>query len=213
MAAPGSTVSSVTLHAALLPRIRELRHYVERNIPRRFRRTISADDVLQEVWVAAYRALADFRPEGPNAVERWLTTIASRKLIDALRAARCLKRAGGDRERGPDARLTSCSHLFDHLCSPERTPSRTIQATEAGHTVLILLNMLNEPRRQAVKLHYIDGRSRAEVARELGKTEAAVNSLLFHGLRQLRDLLGNPAKYFTDARSSDGVPPREAPTC
>ena len=207
MAPPAPSINSATLHAVLLPRIEGLRHFVERKIPRRFRPTICADDVLQDVWVAAYRTFPDFRPEGSNAVERWLTTIAARKLIDAFRAARCLKRAGSDRlQRDGDARLTSCSHLFANLRSPQRTPSREVHAAEAGHVILILLNVLNEPRRQAIKLHYIDGRSRAEIAREMGKTEAAVNSLLFHGLRQLRDLLGDAAKYFTDARSSDGHP-------
>jgi RNA polymerase sigma-70 factor (ECF subfamily) len=207
-------LSEATLHEVLLPRIEGLRAHVRRKIPRRFRHVVGVDDVLQNVWIAAYRTVANFRERGPDSIDRWLTTIASTKLVDALRMARRVKR-GGDRQLLHDsgARLTSMSGLFARLQSPQRTPSREMHAAEAGHMVLILLNTLKDARRRAIEMRYLEGRSHNEIARELGKSAAAVNSLLFHGLRELRDLLGAAGKYLTDARSSDAVPADEPGAC
>jgi len=198
-----SNLSRETLHHELLPRVAQLRRYVDRKIPGRLSATVSADDILQEVWMAAYRTASTFRPDGPNAIERWLTTIAKSKLVDAIRNARRLKR-GGDRRCLRDARerLASFTELFARIQSPQKTPSGEFGAIEAGHAISIALNLLSEERRRAVYMHHIEGHSQKEIAREMGKTEAAVNSLLYNGLRELRSLLGEAAKYFSDVRSS-----------
>ena len=74
---------------------------------------------------------------------------------------------------------------------------------ETGHLVSMVLNLLTEDRRRAIRLRYFDGLSLEEVSRAMEKSPQAINSLLFHGLRQLRELLGSAASYFSDARSSD----------
>ena len=209
----GSPLSPETLHAVLLPRIRTLHDYVAKRIPARFQATIAPEDILQGVWVAAYRALPRFDPKGPQALERWLTTIADHAIIDALRTARRCKR-GGDRwiMGNVHARLSSLSDLFGHVLSPERTPSRVLHAVEAEHAVLIAIQRLKGARRRAIELHYIEGLSRREVALQLGRSPAAVDSLLSQGRRQLGEFLGDAAKYFSDARSAErSAPGRSGP--
>jgi RNA polymerase sigma-70 factor (ECF subfamily) len=199
-----SKLSRETLHEELLPRVAWLRRYVHAKIPTRLSATVSADDILQEVWMAAYRTVSTFTPDGPNAVERWLVTIAKSKVVDAIRTARQLKRGGDRRQlRNAQRRLTSFSELFARIQSPQKTPSGEFGAIEVGHAVSIALNLLGEDRRQAIQLHYIEGLSHKEIAGEMGKTEAAVNSLVYNGLRELRSLLGDAAKYFSDIYSSD----------
>ena len=69
----------------------------------------------------------------------------------------------------------------------------------------IALSRLPNDRRTAIRMRYLEGRSRPEIARTMDKSEAAVNSLLFHGLRDLRRRLGDTARFFSDVRSSEDV--------
>lgn len=181
----------------LLARAEPLRRYVERKIPKRFRSILCAEDVLQEVWIAAFQTISpDIRD-----TDRWLTSLANSKLIDALRAVRTLKR-GGDRRFVRDAaeRLSSFEDLFGRLCSRQKTPSREVSAQETRHAVQVALSTLPDDRRQAIRLRHIEGLSRKEIAGIMQKTEAAINSLLYRGLNELRGRVGDAAKFFSDAK-------------
>jgi RNA polymerase sigma-70 factor (subfamily 1) len=187
-----------SMQQLLIDRIERLHGYVQRQIPPRFQPLISADDILQEVWIAAYQAIDGLKGKGDDEVDRWLTTITKRKLIDTLRAIRASKRGDGkqfadDTER----RMTSFCDLFTILAAPENTPSREFRVTERAHTVGIFLAALPEDRRKVIELRYVDGLTHREIARELNRSEAAVNSLLFHGLKQLRMMLGEAKGYLS----------------
>ncbi len=201
------------LHLLLLPRIDELRKFVASQIHARFQALISPDDILQEVWINAYRAAAELRSRDPRGVDAWLHTVARSRVLDALRIAR-QARHGGRMCRNPQlaGNLRSCTDLFDRLRGPCPTPSQELHQVETGHLVSMVLNLIPEDRRRAVSLRYLDGRPLDEVGRLMNRTPQAVNSLLFHGLRQLRDLLGPAAAYFSDARSSESPnAPRRSP--
>jgi RNA polymerase sigma factor (sigma-70 family) len=184
--------------------VSRLRRYVQRKVPSRLSSTISADDILQELWIAAYRTVSAFTPVGPNAIDRWLTTIANSKIVDAVRTARRLKR-GGDRRcmHTAQQRVSSFTDLFARIQSPQKTPSSEFGAAESVHAVSIALNCLREDRRRAVQMHYIQGHSLKQIARAMDKSEPAVNSLLYNGLLELRLFLGDAAKYFSDGYSPD----------
>jgi len=194
------------LQAELLARAEALRQYVQAKIPAKFRAVIPAEDVLQEVWIAALRSFSKFEPGRPDAFDRWLMGITNHKLLDALKAAGRLKRGGGARiAHAADNRRTSLTDLFARVASPGKTPSRDVAASEAAHAVQIALSRLPDDRRRAIQMRYLEERSRPEIAREMERSEAAVNSLLFNGLRDLRARIGDVARFFSDARSSDGV--------
>jgi RNA polymerase sigma factor (sigma-70 family) len=202
------TLDRETLHRDLLPRVAGLRRYVHRKVPPRLRTMISADDVLQEVWLSAYRTVSSFRPDGPGAIDRWLERIANSELVDAIRWARCQKR-GGDRGHVRDVqrRITSLSNLLACVRSPQKTPSSAFSTIENAHAISIALSRLREDRRRAVYLRHIEGRTHKEIASDMAKTEAAVNSLVYQGLRELRVILGDATKYFSDAQSVLGSAP------
>jgi RNA polymerase sigma-70 factor (ECF subfamily) len=198
------TLSRETLLQELLLRVSRLRGYVRRKIPNRLSSTVSADDILQDVWIAAFRNVSSFAPDGPDAVDRWLMTIANSRIIDAVRDARRSKR-GGDRRRMRETqrRFSSLTDLFARIQSPTKTPSSEFGVAESRHAVSIALNLLRQDRRRAVYMHHIEQRSYKEIAQVMGKTEEAVNSLVYNGLLDLRLVLGDAAKYFSDACSSD----------
>lgn len=189
-----------TLWRTLLAGAPRLRQYLATKIPTRLQGVISAEDVLQEVWLAAFQGLGNFRQDGPDALDRWLTCIAHRKLLKAIKTAQRVKRGG--REvilQGNGNRVSSMLDLFVRVASPVRTPSSEAAAAEAADAVQIALASLPEARRRAIWMRHIEGKPCDEIATAMGKTKPAVNSLLFHGLQQLRDRLGDPARFLSDA--------------
>ena len=197
-------LTGADLQQELLPRVVALRSYVERKIPDRLRRLVSVDDILQDLWIAAYRNAATFKPDGPRAIDRWLSTIATSKIVDAIRAARRVKRGGG-RRHSYDAqrRMTSLAGLFERVQSPTKTPSSDARCMERAHAVSIALNRLSEDRQRAVCMHYVEGLSCPEIADRLDTSAEAVHSLIYNGLRDLRRFLGEAAEYFSDIKSTE----------
>ncbi len=193
------SLSETRLQEELISRADQMRKQVARKIPVNLQSIVSSDDVLQEVWIAAFGSLRSFRADRPDALARWLSTLLERRVIDACRAARAQKRGGGEEVRNRPATVGSFVDLFDRLASPHRTPSRELSAKEATDAVRIALGSLPENRRQAVWMRHIEGHSMAEVAAAMETTPGAVNSLVYNGLQQLRQQLDRAARFFSDA--------------
>ncbi len=186
----------------ILPRIGSLRRYVTRKVPDRFRASVSPDDILQETWIAAFRTISTFVPDGPDALDRWLNKIATTKLIDAIRTARTAPNRGDRRfVRNAQHRMASFGDLFARIPSRQRTPSSEVGTSEAMHVASVSLHRLSEVRRRAIEMRFVDGLSQEEIAQEMGRSIPAVNALLYHGLRELRAIMGNASKYFSDMGS------------
>lgn len=194
------------LQSYLMGRAEALRRYVAMKIPPEFGPVVAAEDVLQEVWIAAFRGVSRFRATGPDAFDRWLVTIANRKLLDALKSARRLKRGGHARVfLGTAGRRSSLAGLIGCLSASQKTPSRDTSTRESARLVRSELSRLPEDRRRAIQMRYLEGYPPSEIAGKMHKSVSAVNSLLFRGLRELRARLGDAKRFFSDARSSDPV--------
>lgn len=198
-------VTPATLPAILMRQAPALRRHIEHWIPRRLRRTIATDDVLQEVWIAAYRTVATFVPDGPRATEKWLTRIARAKVTDALRTARRLKRRT-DWRCIHDTRFSSLADFFSQLEGSQTTPSREAHAAQVAQLTMTALAGLSDLRRTVAEMYYVQGLSHKEIAQRTGRTEDAVNNLLFSVRQELRSTLGSASKYFSDARSASADP-------
>jgi RNA polymerase sigma-70 factor (ECF subfamily) len=191
------------LHVLLMERADLLHRYVRNKIPAKLQHLVTPDDVLQDVWFAAFRAYADFKNCGPDSFDRWLMRITERRMLNVFRSVRRMKRGGNaNRERERGAGATSYFDLCAHLTGNERTPSSEDAAREAVHAVQIALGELPERYRTAIVMHHIEGRPRRDVARAMGTTPPAVNSLLFRGLCRLRTRLGSASRYFSDVPQS-----------
>lgn len=199
----GERIDEDQLLRILKVRAPRLRRYLAMKIPTELQHVISAEDVLQEVWIAAFRGLPGFRPEGRDPVDRWLTCIAQRVMINAVKAAGRIKRGGRHRRvyRDPD-RASSLADLFARVASPGRTPSSEAAMAESVDAVQIALASLPPARRRAVWMRFIEGQPQEVIAKVMNRTPAAVNGLLFHGLRQLQERLGDPGKFLSDVPSS-----------
>ena len=167
--AASDTAQTPHLTSVVMRQTEPLHAYVSRRIPADLRSWLGVEDVLQEVWSSAFRAWAHVRLTGPNCVERWLMTITKRKLVDALRMARRLKRGGAAVTlRSTFSRASTHMDLFCRVTSAERTPSSTEAAAEAVTAIQVALRSLSPSHRRAVTLTQIEGRSDAAAAELMG---------------------------------------------
>ena len=72
----------------------------------------------------------------------------------------------------------------------QSSPSQKAAKQEDVLRLSVVISKLPEAQREAIVLHHLQGLSLVEVAKQIGKSEAAVAGLLFRGLKKLHDLLG-----------------------
>ncbi len=168
-------------------------------IPADLRVVLAAEDVCQESYVAAVRAIGSFRPEGEDAFYRWVMTIAGRKLVDTIRTMRAVKRGGGRRHigspEGGDA--TSIVALLELVAVHEHTPSRSAVRREMVVAVEKALGGLKDDYKEVLRLRYLDGLPVVETAKRMGRSAKAVSTLCSRALGQIAKLIGDPSRLFS----------------
>ncbi|MCS7050270.1 MAG: sigma-70 family RNA polymerase sigma factor [Thermomicrobium sp.] len=125
----------------------------------------TAEDLTQETFLRAYRALDRYQPRG-IPVLAWFLRIARNVAIDAAR------RATAERVR---LRLL---------------PSPSFPARETAEDRILveqLLHGLSPEKRELLALRFAAGLSTAEIAALLGKREGAIRKQLFRIVRELRE--------------------------
>ena len=178
---------------------RQLVTIMEKQIPGDLRGVLSADDVCQEAYVSVFRRITSFQPHDEQAFERWLRTIADRKLVDLIRTQRAAKRGGGKRVDAlyPRNDTSSMIELLDILAVHERTPSKSAAHRELVRIVQDALDGLKEDYREVLRLRYIQSLSVAETAQQMGRSDGAVMMLCNRGLQQLEEVIGDPSRFFS----------------
>jgi RNA polymerase sigma-70 factor (ECF subfamily) len=155
----------------------------------RLRGKLDPSDVVQQTLLQAYQAQAGFRGQGDAELAAWLRQILARNLAHAVRDLGRAKRDVG-RERSLEAALeASSARLEAWLAAEQSSPSQQAAQNEQLLRLAEALADLPEAQREAVVLHYWQGRSLAEIGAELGRTPAAVAGLLHRGLKQMRGQL------------------------
>jgi|GEM_PF-932685 len=187
--------------AVLMPRVERLHLFITERIPPEMATVVTPDDILQEVWLSIFHANKEeevLRLARVGELDTWLTTTARRKLVDVIRNARRTGCTGRPmlqvRVRGNNSRTT----FFSSVPAGQRSPSSVEAALERSVAVQIAIRSLRGPYRQAITLYHIEGRSRAEVAQIMRRSEAAVHGLLHRGLQKLRQHLGSADRFFSD---------------
>ena len=134
---------------------------------------IPPEDVLQETLLESARKIGAFEDRGPGSFYRWLVSIARFKVAEARRAHRAQKRAAGLPLDGADV---------GDVALAQTSPSGRVVRAEAAERVAAAIEALPDRQRDAVRLRYLEGRSVAEAAAEMGCTEAAVKALVARSL-------------------------------
>jgi RNA polymerase sigma-70 factor (ECF subfamily) len=135
----------------------------------------AAEDVSQEAFVKAYRALGRFRPGAP--LRPWLLRIVANEALNRAKSAA--------RHRPVDLSLAE-SRATDDEGSPE---SRAL-AAERREMVVRALNGMREEDRVVIAYRYFFDLSETEMADALGVPRGTVKSRLSRAMARLREVMG-----------------------
>jgi RNA polymerase sigma-70 factor (ECF subfamily) len=136
-------------------------------------------EVLADLPRTDYRDEAGFR--------HWLFLAAERKILDRARYHGREKRAGGREALSLSA---AEAHMLERGYGGLPTPSASVIRREEIEGLERALASLSEEHRRVIVLAKIVGLAHADIARELGKSEVAVRSLLHRALARLALELG-----------------------
>ena len=160
-------------------------HKVVKLVMRYLRNPADAEDVAQEAFVKAYRALPQFR--GDSAFYTWLYRIAINTAKNALAA----------RDRNPvsyelDLQTSDdSSDMVSRLKDPE-TPEGLALTEEIRDTVNRAIEELPEDLRTAIVLRELEGMSYEEIAASMDCPVGTVRSRIFRAReaidRRLREV-------------------------
>lgn len=128
------------------------------------------EDVVQEAYVKAHRALAEGRFDGRSRLETWLYRIVANSAIDALRAGR----------KRPKA--------LDTIPEPTWDGAGAAEARVALAELDELLRGLPPEQRAALVMKGIEGLSSSEIAEIMNTTEGAVEQRLVRARATLKEL-------------------------
>jgi len=129
-----------------------------------------AEELTQETFIEAVRARDRF--DGRSDEMTWIVAIARHKLADHYRRLA--------REERRQLKL---------IAGHDEEPADPLRAAETQRDVLEALDGLPAMQRAVLVLHYMDDLPVAEIGRELGKSEGAIESLMSRARTAFRRLL------------------------
>ena len=165
--------------------VRRYQHKVVKLVMRYVRNPTEAEDIAQDAFIKAYRALSRFR--GDSAFYTWLYRIAINTAKNSLAA----------RERNPVQLDSSGSGDEDRPGLEERmidtaTPEALALTEEIRATVSAAIDRLPEDLRTAIMLRELEGLSYEEIAKTMDCPVGTVRSRIFRAREavdeQLREI-------------------------
>ena len=134
-----------------------------------------ADDVLQHVWIRAWKWTVDSNKQLPENVKPWLYRITHNQALNHLRDHPA--QAGSEDHFGIEGPELACHRDVHHQVE---TQART-------RDMLGSLGELPERQAQALIMHAAHGLSHEEIARQTGDNPHAVRGLIFRARAQMRE--------------------------
>jgi RNA polymerase sigma-70 factor (ECF subfamily) len=153
-------------------------------------RVEEAEDLTQDVFLRIYRARKGYRPKAKFST--WLFTIANNLASNHLRSkgrSPVARGVGDATGSGSASGSQAIRPAEERALSREGTPSAQLRQVELSDVVREALDVLGEDQKVAVLLNKFEDMSYSEIAEVMGRSEAAVKSLLARARTHLRELL------------------------
>jgi RNA polymerase sigma-70 factor (ECF subfamily) len=138
------------------------------------RQVPDAEEVLQEIWVQAWKLAGAYDP-ARGSVGAWLVTLARSRAIDRYRSMASRQRAETGGEPDPPRMLDE--------------PAGRAAQSQLRERVNAALAGLAPQQRLSLELAYFSGLSQSEIALHLGAPLGTVKSWIRQGLSRLRELV------------------------
>lgn len=152
---------------------------VRRFVISRVRDEVLADDLTGDVFVRMIRSIGSYQQRSQD-FGAWLTTIARNRVVDHYKC-------GWGRHEVTTGIVYGEVGIADH--SPEGMPEDTVIFRSEAAVVAELMPLLVPSQRRCVELRFLQERSVAEAAAEMGLTEGAVKTLQHRATRRLHRLI------------------------
>jgi len=150
---------------------RRIARHVARYVPL----ASDVEDVVQEVFIRAYRGLRSFR--GDSAFYTWLYRIATNAALTFLRRAPLEEQL----EDSEDER----ANLFEPGVSDGETPERTLMARQIADAVRQGLARMQPELVEALTLFEVEGKSYSDIAQMFDVPVGTVRSRIFRAREAL----------------------------
>ncbi len=165
---------------------------IMRLLSRMIRDPAEVEDVAQEAFIKAYRAIAQFR--GDSAFYTWLYRIA-------INTARNWQASNSRRPSSPNVIETQDGETFSQIdnLTDISTPESVVASREIVETVNQAIGALPEDLRTAIVLREIEGMSYEDIAQTMNCPIGTVRSRIFRAREaiaaQLRPVLDTNAEH------------------
>ena len=133
-----------------------------------------ADDLLQEIFLAAWESLSRYRATG--SLQAWIMGIARHKVEDYYRERLRTPESFEDVEREPEPAISAATEIH-----------KLLEQDQLRKNTQRVLAELPERYRLALIWRYWDKTSAREMALKMGKTEKAIERLLARARAEFRE--------------------------
>ncbi len=145
---------------------------------------VDAEDIVQQVFVSAWRSRGTLRPS-ESALPAWLIGITRRRVADEY--------ARRSRE---SAKATRAGSVLAVAGEEHTDPVDRVDAVVDRVVLRDALDQLPEPRRSVLNLIYLEDRTQEDIAERLdlplGTVKSHVRRGLLHLRRELREVTDDP---------------------
>lgn len=132
-----------------------------------------AEDLTQDVFLSAYKKLADFDGRYEKA---WLCKIAANRCLDFLKQA-------GRRS------IPTEDVYFMELACGQASPEEEVLDQEAGRQVYMLCRKLKSPYREVAEAHFCRELTAKEIAKQTGKSCKTIQTQIYRAKAMLKKQL------------------------
>lgn len=133
-----------------------------------------SEDLAQEAFLSAYKAMDTFNEENKKA---WISRITTNKCLDYLK-------------RGGRNNLLAEDSFFVEYKSKDLTPEESYLEHEVRERILALCQELKPPYDVIAIEHFYKGRTIKELSEELGKPVKTIQTQVYRAKTMLRVLWG-----------------------
>ncbi|WP_165230290.1 sigma-70 family RNA polymerase sigma factor [Aquisphaera insulae] len=156
-------------------------------IGRQLQGKLDVADVVQEAFLAAHRAIGQFRGINEAQLLAWLRQILVAILANQVRKYVGTRRRDVTLERELQDHVDqSSAWLGPNLASPQSSPSAQASRREQAVLLADAMESLPADYREVIILRQLEGLSFPDVARRMGRTEDSVKNLWARALVRLR---------------------------
>lgn len=160
-------------------------------LDRRLQSKMDASDLVQQTMLQAHRAQNNYEGSSDKQLAGWLRQILARNVYHATRDFQRDKRDIRNERSIENAMDNSAARVEAWLKSDQTSPDAKAAKNEQVLMLAGSLDALDEAKRTAVELHYLQGWKLVEIAEHMERSVSGVAGLVHRGLKELKQIMAS----------------------